>query len=102
MRPHPSTKPMLDFVQTMQRAVTRSCTARYFERVDAHIADMDTAASLTFLRAELDKWMARYQRFQAQVDGDRYEGSATSWEYAETIATLGTRIAQLERQQVAA
>lgn len=103
MREHPGTKALLELNRTLRAATQRAVIKRYFERVDAHIADMDQAASLAFLRGELVKWQSRYARFQTAVfSPEPLTTDASAWDYAETIATIATRIARLERQQVAA
>lgn len=103
MREHPGTKALLDLNRTLRAATQRAVIKRYFERVDAHIADMDRTASLAFLQAELAKWHVRYANFQAAVfSTEPLTTDASAWDFAETIATIATRIARLERQQVAA
>lgn len=99
---HPALRTMLRG-QIAALAAQPTRPERYFARVDAHTADMDGAAQLAFLRAELEKWQARYQTFQKAVfAGQDLEGDVTAWDYAETIAVLATRIATLERSAVAA
>ncbi len=103
MREHPGTKALLDLNRTLRAATQRATVARYFTRVDAHIAEMDRDASLAFLRGELGKWQTRYAWFQTAVfSPEPLITDASAWDYAETIATIATRIARIERQRVAA
>lgn len=103
MTAHPATKSMIGLVDVLRKAATRGRTERYLGRLDEHMADMDRGERLTFLRGELAKFEARYQRFQRAVfAGQNMEGDVSAWDYAETIAVIATRIARIEREAVAA
>lgn len=87
----------------LARAGQRSRSVRYFQRVDEHLRGLSPGESLAFLRAELGKWQRRYELFQAEVfKGEPEPGGPTAWDYAETIAVLGTRIARIEREMAVA
>lgn len=101
MPAHPGVSTLQQLHKTLSASVQRSSVKRYFARVDAHIADMSEREAIAFLRVELDKWQARYSRFQQQVFTDKYTGDATAWDYCETIATIGARLARLEKRVAA-
>ena len=74
-------------------------TTRYMRRVDEHMLTLDAGQKLAFLRLELEKWMLRYEVFQLQLfTGTKPSTSGDAWDFAETIAAVGAKIARLERE----
>jgi hypothetical protein len=103
MQQHPATAAFDRLFKVLDASVKRSRTNRYMARVDERIRDVGRDEALTFLRAELDKWHERYQRFQAKIfAGEDLESDVSAWDYAETIGAVAAKIARLERQTVAA
>jgi hypothetical protein len=101
--PSRGTEAVLALSNILTKSAQRNRVARYCRRCDEHMQGMCRDESLAFLRAELDKWFERYARFRERVfSPEPIATDATAWDYAETIAILSTRIATLERQQVAA
>ncbi len=76
-------------------------SARYTARLDAHLATFRTDHDrLRFLIAEQAKWIARYERFVAAVERGTFDdvpGAPTAWDYAETLAEIGSRKGRYER-----
>ena len=78
-------------------------TTRYMRRVDERLISLNHEQQLAFLRLELEKWMLRYEVFQIEVfTGKKPSTGGDAWDFAETIAAVGAKIARLERAKVAA
>lgn len=73
-----------------------SRTAHYLQRLEAKLATLSSnAARAAFVAEERAKWDERFRRFEATA-GEAFPG-ANAFDFAETIAALGTVAARYER-----
>ena len=72
----------------------------YLDRVRAHLATAPASEQVPFLTRQIERWTSLYAAFSRLVDGSEdYEGSATAFDYLETIASLD--MMKKEREHVA-
>lgn len=72
---------------------------RFIARVRAHVAGLSSDAQRReFLAVQHAHWERLYSAFIAKVDAGRDPGSATAFEFTETIAALEIELAKYERK----
>lgn len=71
----------------------------YLARVRAHLATTPADDVIPFLTRQIERWTTLYAAFSRLVDGsEEYEGSATAFDYLETIASLDMMKKERENQ----
>lgn len=73
-------------------------TERYLARVQAHLAGLPGDDRRAFLTSEITKWEERYSAWMAKVDRGGDPGSATAFDFTETILALQSLLAQQAKE----
>ncbi len=80
-----------------------SRTDVFMSRAVKHLATLSSnAARRAWLTEQIDTWEERRKLFVESVDAGTYEGTATIWDYTDTLFALQSELARYRRATEAA
>lgn len=87
--------PNIDEIVTAAKAPAQDRADQFAAILDAALAEKpDDEARLALCKQQEASWIAKYEAFCLAVDSGRYRGSATTYDYLETLAVITARIAK--------
>lgn len=93
--------PNIDEIVTAAKAPAQARADQYAKVLDDTLAEQpDDEARLALCKQQEASWIAKYEAFCLAVDSGRYRGSATAYDYLETLAVITARMAKFRPKPI--